>query len=157
MAWYHPHWTQHLAREHWLEISFRDILQELGEPSIIPTVYLASTVNIFSSEKNLIRPDASKNTIATRLVLAASENICRIFNVYDLYQKSSSAIRRIVGSLTLTIDANFRNNCFGSSEISAWTLSTTPGVLAVHSFEWLFLAGILEPSLDCFKAIYFAS
>ena len=54
----------------------------------------------------------------TRLVLA--DSICRIFNVYDLYRRSSLAIRHIVGSLTSTIDANFRNDCSGSSEISAW-------------------------------------
>ena len=60
----------------------------------------------------------------TRLVLAASENIYRIFNVYDLYRKSSSAFGRIVGLLTLTIDANFRNDCPGSSEISTWALLT---------------------------------
>jgi len=87
---------------------------------------LASTVKIFSSEKNLICPDASffrehNNRLqrATRLVLAASKRICRIFNVYDLYRRSSSAfLRRIVGSLTPTIDANFHNDCPGSSEIS---------------------------------------
>jgi len=47
---------------------------------------------------------------ATRLVLATSERIYCIFNVYDLYRRFS-AIRRIVGSLTPTIDANFRNDC----------------------------------------------
>jgi len=83
--------------------------------------------------------------------------ICRIFNMYDLYRRSSSAFRCIVGSLTPTIDANFRNNCPGSSEISVWILSVTAGILAVCSFEWLFLADILEPSLDCSKAIYFVT
>ncbi|KYM80130.1 hypothetical protein ALC53_09224 [Atta colombica] len=53
-----------------------------------------------------------------RTFLAASESICRIFNVYELYQRSST-IRRIVGLLTLTINANFRNDCPRSSEISA--------------------------------------
>jgi len=50
---------------------------------------------------------------ATRFGLAASESICRIFNVYDLYvrcRRSSSTIRRIIGSLTPTIDANFHND-----------------------------------------------
>jgi len=50
--------------------------------------------------------------------LTVSENICRIFNVYELYRRSSSAIQRIVDSLTPTIDANFHNDCPGSSEIS---------------------------------------
>jgi len=83
---------------------------------------------------------------ATRLVLATLERICRIFNVYDLYRRSFSAIRRIVGSLTPTIDANFCNNCPGSSEISAWVLSTTARVLA----------GVAESSLDFSDSLYFA-
>jgi len=41
----------------------------------------------------------------------------------------------IVGSLTPTIDANFRNNCHGLSEISVWALSMTAEVLAVRSFD----------------------
>ena len=43
----------------------------------------------------------------------ASESICRIFNVYDLYRRSSSTIRHIVGSLTPTFDTNFRKDCPG--------------------------------------------
>jgi len=37
-----------------------------------------------------------------------------------------------------------------------WTLSTTAGVFAMRFFEWFFFAGILEPSLDCLKAVYLA-
>jgi len=58
-------------------------------------------------------------------------------------------------SLIPTIDANFRNDYPGSSEISAWALST--GILAVRFFEWFFLASILEPSLGCSKVVYFAT
>jgi len=68
--------------------------------------------------------------------------------VYDLYRRSSLAIRCIVGSLTPTIN-NFRNDCPGSFEINAWALSITAEVLVVRFFEWLFLAGILKSSLDC--------
>jgi len=45
----------------------------------------------------------------------------------------------------------FATDCPGSSEINAWALSTTVGILAMRSFEWLFFAGILEPSLNCSK------
>jgi len=57
---------------------------------------------------------------------------------------------------SFTTSIRTRNDCLKSSEINAWTLLIA-GVLAVHSFEWLFLAGILEPSLDCSKAVYFAT
>jgi len=57
--------------------------------------------------------------------------------------------------LAYTNNANFRNDYPGSSEISTWALSTDCG--GPHgAFEWLFLAGILELSLDCSKAVYFA-
>ena len=94
----------------------------------------------------------------TRLVLAASESICRIFNVYE-NRRFSLAVRCIVGSLTPTIDANFRNDCSRSSEISAWALSTTAKGPrdALFLCEWLFLADILKLSLDYSKAIYFVN
>jgi len=47
------------------------------------------------------------------------------FNMYDLNQRSSSAIRSIVGSLTSTIDVNFRND-----------YSSYPK-LALELFQWL--------------------
>jgi len=61
--------------------------------------------------------------------------------------------RCIVGSLTPTIDANFRNNCHGLSEISSFYDCGGPR----GAFFRLFFAGILKPSLDCSKAIYFAT
>jgi len=42
-----------------------------------------------------------------------------------------------------------------SSEISAWVFQRLRESL--HSFEWLFFVGILEPSLDCSKVVYFAT
>jgi len=64
---------------------------------------LASTVKICSSEKNLIRSDTffkEHNSRLQRATRSWQHQICPIFNVYDLYRKSSSAIRRTVASLT---------------------------------------------------------
>jgi len=122
---------QHLARECWPKISFwNSILRVVGEPSVIPPVDFGINNKNFFVKKNLVRPDVSffkehnsRLQRATRLVLAASESICRTFNVFDLYRRFSSAIRRIVGSLTPTIDADFRNDCPESSKISAWAFN----------------------------------
>ena len=56
---------------------------------------------------------------------------------------------------TASLHPSERNDCPRSSEISAWALSTTAEILAVRSFEWLFLAGILEPSIRLFKSCIF--
>jgi len=114
--WWHDiiFWTQYLTREHWLKFHTGNNRHPRScRWAIIPPIDF-STVNIFS-EKNLICPDASffkehnsRLQQKTRLVLAASESICCIFNMYDMYRRSSSsAIRCIVGSLIPIIDPNF--------------------------------------------------
>jgi len=114
---------------------------------------LASTVKICSSEKNLIRSDTffkEHNSRLQRATRSWQHQICPIFNVYDLYRKSSSAIRRTVASLTPTIDANFRNDCPGLSEITLelfqqlreslrCVLSSDSSSLAYWNFRWTVL------------------
>ena len=66
--------------------------------------------------------------------------------------KSSSAIRRIVGSLIPTIDANFRR--------LPWIIRNqhlNPFNDCGDPRDAFFLADILESSLNCFKTIYFAT
>ena len=91
----------------------------------------------------------SKNTIADcseQFGLSwQPQRICRIFNMYDL---SSSAIRRIVNSLIPIIDANFRNDCHPKSALEPFQrlqrslrciLSSDSSSLAYWNLRWTVL------------------
>ena len=100
------------------------------------------------------RPEWESRRATRLLILVASESICRIFNLYDLYQRFSSAIRRIVDSLTPTIDANFRNDCPGSSALkffqrlrgsSRCVFSSDSSSLTYWNFRWTVLKQYILP------------
>ena len=76
--------------------------------------------------------------------------------VYDLYRRSSSIIRRIVGSLTPIIDANFRNDALGHPKSalelfqrlrgsSQCVLSSDSSSLAHWNLRWIVLKPYILP------------
>ena len=121
-------------------------------------VTLSTTLHTYSSPRdlNLGYWEAIPWTKIYRRCLRANFEFNDSYKSMHRLAEKHMAFRRIVGSLTPTIDANFRNHCPGSSEISAWALSMTARVLAFFRAtlpSWNFHSTVLKPYIlpQCHK------
>jgi len=96
---------------------------------------------------NLGRWEARNRNRGQQLGLSWQQRACHIFNVYDLYRRCpprqfDALLARLHQQSMLIFATIALVHPKSALEPFQW--------LAVRSFEWLFLAGILESSLDCF-------